>query len=143
MRARLHLLQLKIQRRPVMAIGVVVAGVLGIALLVAIFLGYWFNWDWTGLGPYSSPAKGSNFHQGKTLWDWMQLLIIPLVLAIGGFALSQVQKNTEQKITVDNQRETALQAYIDKLSELLIANKLHELAEAEQARKVVRVRTLT
>src|SRR5713226_7291618 len=66
-----------------------------VALIAFIFAAYRFGWSRTGF-------------LNKTLWDWLQLLIIPLGLAIGGFVLSQVQKNTEQMITVDNQRETAL-----------------------------------
>jgi hypothetical protein len=39
--------------------------------------GYQFNWGWTGF-------NGSN-KSGKTLRDWMQLLFIPVVLAVAGF----------------------------------------------------------
>ena len=35
----------------------------------------------------------------KTFWDWLQLLIIPVVLAVGRFWLNQIQKSREEKIT--------------------------------------------
>ena len=107
----------------------------GIALIVVIALGYQFNWSWTGLGSYTAPKK--------TLWDWLQLLIIPLVLALGGFMFNVLRDRTEHSIAEDSQRETALQAYFDKMSELLLSKPLHELAEDEEARQVARVRTLT
>jgi hypothetical protein len=38
-----------------------------VAMLVGIWLAYQYNWDWTGF-------------PGNTLWDWLQLLLIPGVL---------------------------------------------------------------
>jgi hypothetical protein len=63
-----------------------------IVLIISGILGYIFNWDWTGLGPYVSPphSKDSNFQRGKTPWDWLQLLIIPAMLALEN--LSQVSQ---------------------------------------------------
>jgi uncharacterized protein HemX len=91
-------------------------------------------------------TRTETYQPGKTLWDWMQLLIIPIVLAIGGFWFNQIQKDREQKATEqrakreekaieqrvkteheiarDNQREVALQDYINKMSELLLDNDL-------------------
>src|SRR6266566_3327964 len=43
----------------------------------------------------------------------------------------------------DNQRETALQAYIDTMSELLLHEKLRDSAEEDEVRKIAHVRTLT
>jgi len=91
---------------------------------------------------------------GKTLWDWLQLLIIPAVLAIGGylftFTISRNERKaadthnqTEREIAQDNQREAALQEYIDKMSELLLHEKLRESQPGDEVRKIARVRTLT
>ena len=101
-----------------------------LVLLVVIILGYIFNWPWTGL-------------HGKTLYDWLQLLIIPVVLASGGYLFNLTISRNEQKIASDNQHEAALQAYIDKMSELLLAKKLRESVEGDEVRKLARVRTLT
>jgi hypothetical protein len=68
---------------------------------------------------------------GKTLWDWLQFLIIPAVLAVGGFVINltisrgeqeaaKQRAITEREIANDNQREATLQGYIDKMSELLL-----------------------
>src|SRR5690348_9344349 len=94
---------------------------MGILLLIVSFaftlVVHWLGWGWTGFTGYSPPTP--QYQRGKTLWDWLQLLIVPLVLIIGGFWLSQLQKTTEQRSTADNQHEAALQGYIDKMSELL------------------------
>ncbi len=131
----------------------------------SLSLYYKFGWDWTGFNGGYSKVTITNTPQGtttltekppgRTLWDLLQLLIVPIMLAIGGFWLNQIQKSREektakqraedeQKIATDNQREAALQAYIDKLSELLLKGHLSELKpEYEEVRKIARVRTLT
>jgi len=68
-------------------------------------------------------AKNTGF-ETKALWDWMELLIIPLVLAIGAFFLNQSERETERETAKDRQQEAALQAYIDNMSELLLKEKL-------------------
>jgi Pentapeptide repeats (8 copies) len=88
------------------------------------------HWDWTGLG-------------GKKLWDWLQLLIIPAVLAIGGYLFSLAHSSTEQEIALNNQREATLQDYLDKMSELLLEKHLRESPIDDEVRKIARVRTLT
>ena len=45
-----------------------VFGVLGAVFAVLVLGGYALNWGWTG------------FH-GNTLWDWLELLALPLVVA--------------------------------------------------------------
>ena len=120
--------------------------VVSLLLIVVVIIGYRFNLDWTGLGPYISPphSPSSDFQRGKTLWDWLQLLIIPAVLAVGGYLFNYTTSRTEREIASDGQREEALQAYIDKISELLLHEKLRELEpEYEEVRKIARVRTLT
>ncbi len=114
-------------------------------LVVLIVQGYIFNWGWTGLGPYISPphSKDSDFQRGKTLWDWLQLLIIPLALAIIAILFNRSERKNEQRIASDNQQETALQEYIKEMSELLLHEKLRESQPGDEVRTIARVRTLT
>ena len=63
-------------RQVLWAVGIV------IALVVLILIGYAFLW--TGFG--RSKVKG-DVQPVKTLWDWLSLLVIPIVLAIGGYWL--------------------------------------------------------
>ncbi len=120
---------------------VIISLVVLLVLLVLIILGYKFNWPWTGL-------------HGKTLYDWLQLLIIPAVLAVGGYLFNyttvrneqkatQLRDQTERYISLDNQREAALQAYIDNMSDLLLEKNLREPGEDDEVRTIARVRTLT
>jgi Pentapeptide repeats (8 copies) len=136
MRARLRSWWQKIRKPSVVIAGIALP--VGVLMLL-ILIGYRLNW--TGF-------------LNKTLWDWMQLLIIPAVLAIGGYVFNlttsrneqkstQLRDQTEREIASDNQREAALQAYIDKMSELLLEKKLRESAEDDEVRKIARVSTLT
>src|SRR6266487_4686517 len=101
-------------KKPLEVFCVIVVSILAIALVVVIVLAYIFNVNVPGL-------------RGKTLWDWLQLLIIPTVLAVGGYLFNLTISRNEQRIASDNQRETALQDYIDKMSELLLKEHLSEL----------------
>lgn len=85
--------------------------------------------------------KNTGF-EGKSLWDWMELLIIPAVLAGGAFYLNSSERNTEREIATDRQQEAALQSYLDRMSELLLKEKLQTTKKAE-VRDVARTRTLT
>ena len=90
----------------------------------------------------------------KNLWDWLQLLIIPIVIAAGTLwftaqqseASSQAsdkQHQTDLQIAQDQQQETALQTYLDRMSDLLLNNKLRESQPDDVVRSVARARTLT
>src|SRR2546425_5690491 len=98
-----------------------------IALTVTILIGgYRYHWAWTGLTGTTESYK--------TLYDWLQLLFIPVVLAIAGFwfnhrerkaaelraenewkaaelrsaaerEIEQKRAMAEQEIALDNQRE--------------------------------------
>src|SRR2546429_6278993 len=100
-------------KKPLEVFCIIVVCVLVIALVVVIALAYIFNVNVPGL-------------RGKTLWDWLQLLIIPAVLAVGGYAFTYTTSRNEQKNALDSQRETLLQAYLDRMSELLLDKHMME-----------------
>jgi Pentapeptide repeats (8 copies) len=107
------------------AITILVVGVLALVLF-----GYLMKLAWTGF-------------LNKTLWDWLQLLIIPLVLAVAALLFNLATTRNEQKIALDKQREDLLQTYIDRMSELLLKEQLRSSAPDAEVRNVARVRTTT
>ena len=164
MNERLHSIWQRVKQHPY------VAGFCGLlVLLLFISLAYSFGWDWTGFSSstnritITSTSKGTYTatiaQPAKSLWDWLQLLgvlAIPAVVGLGAAwytgqqdkacdAANKQQHETELQIATDNQRENALQAYIDKMSDLLLKKKLRDPAEGEsdEVRKIARVRTLT
>lgn len=89
----------------------------------------------------------------KTFWDWMELLIIPVVLGGIAFFFQSTERDTERliaanrmklerEIATDRQQEAALQAYLDRMSELLLVRELRT-SQNEEVRNVARIRTLT
>lgn len=86
-------------------------------------------------------AKNTGF-EVKTLWDWMQLLIIPLFLAGGAYYLNRSERENERVIAIDRQREAAFQSYLDRMSDLLLKEKLRTSKNGE-AQEIARVRTLS
>jgi hypothetical protein len=93
-------------RKPLEVFGIIVVCILMIILLVVIVLAYLFNVNVPGF-------------RGKTLWDWLQLLIVPFALAIVALLFQRTTTRTdERQFALDNQREEALQAYIDRMSKL-------------------------
>src|SRR5258708_25551234 len=106
-------------------------------------------------GPSSGVVTKTEEDQpGKTLWDWMSLLIIPVILALVGYFFTRTERRneqaiakqraaTEQALAIDNQREAALQGYLDRMAGLLLAEKLRESKPDDEVRTVARVRTLT
>jgi uncharacterized protein YjbI with pentapeptide repeats len=91
--------------------------------------------------------------QVKTVWDWMELLLIPLVLVGGALLLTRSRRQMERQragenasverdIATDQQKEEALQAYFDHMADLLLKEKLSRFSP-EDVRAVARIRTLT
>src|SRR5205085_3193827 len=107
----------------------IIAVLLGCTLLFGIVAGHWFGWTWIGFN--------------KSLWDWMQLLIIPVALAFVAIWFNRVERRNEQAISSDNQQEAALQAYLDKMSELLLKEGLRQSETDSEVRNIARARTLT
>jgi uncharacterized protein YjbI with pentapeptide repeats len=152
-----------------------VAGMALIAVLLVLFVceAYVQRWGWTGFVPSpSNPAKSASDakQSPKTLWDWMQLLIAPAVLAFGGLLFTQLlqhqsqqqqlqqqqleadrvsaaQLASEDAIALDQAREALLNTYIDRMTDLLMPTDSHqrplvESRSADESRAVARARTL-
>ena len=112
-----------------------------IGIIALIFIGFWFHWTWTGF-----------FH--RTLWDGMQLLLVPVVLTLGTFLfilvisrnernLAQLRDHTAHDIALDRQREAVLQAYLGRMSEFLLANHLRLSDPGDEIRVLAQAQTVT
>ncbi len=126
-----------------LATGLIVLAAVAFVIIVA--LGYYYNWGWVGVGPYLSPPKGQDrdFQRGRTLWDWLQLLIVPAVLALAALWFNRRERESERNIADDRQREAALETYLDRMSELLLDKHLAGSMPDSEVSKVARARTLT
>ena len=91
--------------------------------------------------------------QRKTVWDWLQLLIIPLLIFFLGIGFTYVQnqtslqiaqanRNKDLQIANDQQQEAALQTYLNGMSDLLLTKHLRESGMNDEVRDVARADTL-
>src|SRR5215211_2473133 len=86
-------------------------GIAALAFLIIVVCGYLFGWKWTGLAQ-SKVLKG--VQPAKTLWDWLDLLIIPVVLAIGGYLFTRSENRATRVAAGQRAQSEALQAYLDQ-----------------------------
>jgi uncharacterized protein YjbI with pentapeptide repeats len=152
----------KLKLRPrELILGAVIAGL--IALVLVVFIrGYWVDWAWTGFGGRPVDEK---YQEPRSLWDWLGLLIVPLVLAAGGILFSNAERRNDREIAsrraeedrkraderaqvdrelaADGLRQAALQDYLDRMSELLLKEGLGGPQPSEAVRNVARAHTLT
>jgi uncharacterized protein YjbI with pentapeptide repeats len=98
-------------------------------------------WRWTEFGK-------------KSGWDFLQLLILPLMLAAIGFWFTAQQDARQQQI--ENQRaeaerelaeqraqDEALQAYLDQMGSLLLEKDLRTSEDDSEVRTLAQARTVT
>jgi uncharacterized protein YjbI with pentapeptide repeats len=100
------------------------------------------NWPrWTGLGE-------------RTLWDVLQLLIVPIALAVIGFlftmqqdarqqAIADQRAEIDRKVEEERAQDAALQGYLEYMSQLLLENSLRSSEADSEVRSLARARTLT
>ncbi len=138
---------------------------LGLVVTVAL-ISVAYRLEWTGLPGREvkvttttgdDPSTSTEHEKKKTLWDWLDLLIVPTVLAIGGLWFA-AQQETRQ-FTIENQREdiersiaderaqyTALQEYLHNMATLILSDKeggLENAPKEGRLRELARARTLT
>jgi uncharacterized protein YjbI with pentapeptide repeats len=95
------------------------------ALIWLLMQGY--TAAWTGFGEVNLSVK--------TLWDWMNLLLVPVSLTAGVLFLHRSVREDERQraaersilereIATDRQQEQSLQAYFDRMTEFMLKDKL-------------------
>jgi uncharacterized protein YjbI with pentapeptide repeats len=123
----------------------------GIFLVALVFLfivvgGYVQEWEWTGL---TTPRH-------RKFWDWLDLLIVPAVLGVGAYLLTERQRTldrelatqqaeTDRELADERRQDDTLQAYLDGMSQLLTDKEmpLHRAQPGDSLSTVARARTRT
>jgi uncharacterized protein YjbI with pentapeptide repeats len=116
-----------------------------------------YRYEWTGFGEADLPKpENREVRPEKTVWDWMQLLIVPVVLAIVTIVftlyqegrLSRIEQQRAQaalQVAEERARAAELQDYLDQMGSLLL-NKdrpLRQSKKGDEVRSIARARTLT
>lgn len=109
-----------------MAIIVVLVGLALVFLLAILFPGQFPTW--LGTSPLVND-QGEIIYPGKSVWDLIQLLIVPLMLAVVAYMFNSTQAQREQDLAERRNQEEVLQTFIHNMSELILN---HDLAHAGQ-----------
>jgi len=142
--------------------GLVVVGLVLAALVVLFTVLISTGILQTGFDEYIPSA--ANAQRAKTFWDWMDLFLVPLALALSAGLFTWVTNRREQeaeerraraeraaedrqlqetrRIERERSREAALQAYLDRMTEL-IRDGLCASQPGDAKRSIARARTLT
>jgi uncharacterized protein YjbI with pentapeptide repeats len=147
---------------------ITIIGLLLVVLLaLLIFAGYQLAWTGFGEQPSTVTTKRTEISDGaesvtvttveqttpgKTLWDWLDLIIVSLVVGTGFFLLNRWQKERdrlrdlkrkEQEDARDEKlnHQAMLREYFDAMTGLILAGKFEE--PDERTSMVAKARTLT
>jgi len=112
--------------------------------------------DWLGVGErrWEKSPGVIEVQPAKTAWDWLQLLIVPAMLAglVVFFNASQAsrdQRHEDNRIRVDRALErearydATLESYLTQMSKLMLERHLLNSRRGSPLRKVARAITLT
>lgn len=110
-----------------------------VGLPVLVIGGYSLGWSWTGLG---ESHHSDTIQPAKNFWDWLQLLIVPLALAAATFWFGTQQNKRDQRATEDREQAAVLEAYFDKIGELLLDKQLRSSHDQDEVRQIAHARTL-
>ena len=103
--------------------------------------------DWTGFGGFTDPTN--TYHRGITLWGVIEIMIIPVALAIGAWYLNKQERESERAETRDRVQGATLQSYLDKMSDLMLRYELKESSHRvgrskdQEVLKVAQARTVS
>lgn len=91
---------------------------------------------------------------GKTSWQWLELLIVPLFLAMGAFYLENRVEQRQERIATERYKQEAeiadsqakqevLDSYLEKMQGLMLDRGLRDSLEDSEVRSVARAITTT
>jgi len=105
--------------------------ILGLIVLAIIvyFLYYNRESNWTGF-------------KSKTLWDRAELLLVPILIAIGGWAFTMMQDKSNVRTEKENFQQSFLENYLNVITELMLDGKLRESDKDSEIRNIARARTI-
>lgn len=80
--------------------------------------------------------------ENKTLWDWLELLIVPIALALGAWWLKREERKVERRTALETERRELLATYFDRIQELVLEHNLNDASEGNEVTEIARARTL-
>ena len=121
------------------------SGLVALGLIMVLIYGVVFPHS---LPPYIGTQayvdqNGSTVTPPKTLWDLLELLVIPFALAITALPFNHARQKVEQQIAEQRFQNEALQTYLDRMTRLLLEDELLESQTDSAVQIVARAQTLS
>jgi uncharacterized protein YjbI with pentapeptide repeats len=88
-------------------------------------------------GNITKTVKMTKYDDGKTLWDWLSLLGVPVSLAILGFLLQQNQQKRSERVAKEQKNRDEIFAEMQKDRDENFAKELREIAAAETKEEIL------
>jgi uncharacterized protein YjbI with pentapeptide repeats len=104
-----------------------------VVVTLGIFVYWGYGTEWTGFGETNVAGE---VQPAKTLWEWLGLLIVPLMLGAGGFLLNrwQIKRDEEIRRLQQEREQRAQRAQKEREQQAQEAQKERE-RQAQQAQK--------
>jgi membrane protein implicated in regulation of membrane protease activity len=100
---------------------------IGISIFFAVVLLVNWSWIWSGLTKLN---LGTILFLGKSAWDWLALLFVPVVIGLLGWVTQRLVKSQEELRRVqektladERNRQEVLKDYLDQMTGLLTSGK--------------------
>lgn len=132
-----------------------------VCFLVLLIWLVWLGWigkvpAWTGFAEYIPPSRpiaipppssSSNPIEGyqppKTMWDLLELIIIPIFLSLIAYVFTKSQRENERKLEDERTYAATMQAYLKQMTELLLEKGLSSSEpNSEEVRSTARAHTM-
>jgi uncharacterized protein YjbI with pentapeptide repeats len=99
---------------------------------------------WLGVGERRwKRSPDEEVQPGKTLWDFLQLLIVPAMLAALALLYNASQESRDRKRDENARMDATLDAYFAQMGSLMLHNHLLTAPRGSEVRYVARTATLT
>ena len=129
------------------------ATVIGVVLIAFVVAAYQRRWGWTGFVATQQDAE-AHPARSKTLWEWLELLIVPAGLAIGLLLLSNTQAARDRQrdertaardkaAAADSAHAQILRDYLQQMADLMLQRRLLSSRPGSPVRTVASTLTLT
>ncbi len=118
-----------------------------LVILVLIYL-IWqgYKQAWTG---FNTTPEYTGYSAGKYLWDWLEILIVPLALTLIGIYFNARQKKAEIESTIEAEnkkraenkikgQENELSQYFDKMNGLMLRDGLSKESASPEVKSIAR-----
>lgn len=92
---------------------------------------------WTGFGKYNEITDG---HRAKTLWEWLDLLLIPFCVGILAWSFKEAEKEKSSKSEEERSQNETLDSFVNTMTELITKHNLANQNSTLETRIIARTR---